>query len=58
MTEWFVSSAVLAALLIGADTAARLVVAPAELPIGILMALIGAPVFLWILLARRAVLEL
>ncbi|AOZ69144.1 iron ABC transporter [Rhodobacter xanthinilyticus] len=47
-----------AALLIGADTAARLVVAPAELPIGILMALIGAPVFLWILLARRAVLEL
>lgn len=47
-----------AALLIGADTVARLAVAPAELPIGIIMALIGAPVFLWILLARRAVLEI
>lgn len=46
-----------AALLIAADTASRLIVAPAELPIGILMALIGAPVFLWILLARRAVVE-
>lgn len=47
-----------AALLVAADTLARLVVAPAELPIGIIMALIGAPVFLWILLARRAVLEI
>lgn len=47
-----------AALLIGADTVSRLIVAPAELPIGILMALIGAPVFLWILLARRAMMEL
>ncbi|MBD3785343.1 MAG: iron ABC transporter permease [Sphingomonadales bacterium] len=46
-----------AALLVAADTVARLAVAPAELPIGIIMALIGAPVFLWILLARRAVLE-
>ncbi|TKD26223.1 iron ABC transporter permease [Rhodobacter capsulatus] len=47
-----------AALLIAADTVARLVVAPSELPIGIIMALIGAPVFLWILLARRAVVEI
>ncbi|SOB93695.1 FecCD family ABC transporter permease [Rhodobacter maris] len=46
-----------AALLVAADTIARLVVAPAELPIGIIMALIGAPVFLWILLARRGQLE-
>lgn len=44
-----------AVLLLGADTVSRLIVAPAELPIGILMALLGAPVFLWILLARRAV---
>lgn len=42
-----------AALLVGADLLARLVVAPAELPIGIVTALIGAPVFLWILLRRR-----
>ena len=47
-----------AALLIAADTVARLVVAPSELPIGIIMALIGAPVFLWILLARRATVEI
>lgn len=47
-----------AALLITADTVSRLVVAPAELPIGIIMSLIGAPVFLWILLARRAVTEI
>lgn len=47
-----------AALLIAADTFSRLVVSPAELPIGIIMALIGAPVFLWILLARRATMEI
>ncbi|WP_244631187.1 iron ABC transporter permease [Aureimonas sp. ME7] len=43
-----------AILLLLADMAARLLVAPAELPIGILTAAIGAPVFLWILLRRRA----
>lgn len=42
-----------AILLVTADMAARLLVAPAELPIGILTAAIGAPVFLWILLRRR-----
>ena len=41
-----------ATLLVLADTAARLLVAPAELPIGILTALLGAPVFLWILLRQ------
>ncbi|RIX98184.1 iron ABC transporter permease [Aureimonas flava] len=44
-----------ACLLLCADMIARLVVAPAELPIGILTAAIGAPVFLWILLHRRSV---
>lgn len=42
-----------AALLIAADLIARQVVAPAELPIGIVTAVIGAPVFLWILIRRR-----
>lgn len=42
-----------ATLLVLADLIARLVVAPAELPIGIVTAVIGAPVFLWILLRRR-----
>lgn len=41
-----------AVLLIGADLVARTAVAPAELPIGIVTALIGAPFFLWLLLHR------
>jgi iron complex transport system permease protein len=36
-----------------ADLAARTVVAPAELPIGIVTALAGAPFFLWLLLRER-----
>jgi iron complex transport system permease protein len=42
-----------ACLLIGADTLARTIVAPAELPIGIITAFAGAPFFLWILLRNR-----
>lgn len=41
------------ALLIGADVLARTIVAPAELPIGIVTALVGAPFFLWLLLRDR-----
>lgn len=40
-------------LLVAADMIARSLVAPAELPIGIITACLGAPVFLWILLRRR-----
>lgn len=39
-----------ALVLLLADTLARTAVAPAELPIGILTALLGAPVFLWIVM--------
>lgn len=39
-------------LLVTADLAARLVVLPAELPIGIVTALVGSPFFLWILQRR------
>ncbi|HET9902100.1 MAG TPA: iron chelate uptake ABC transporter family permease subunit [Xanthobacteraceae bacterium] len=42
-----------AALLLAADTVARIVAAPAELPIGIVTALVGAPFFLALLLRRR-----
>ncbi|MFW5883603.1 MAG: FecCD family ABC transporter permease [Verrucomicrobiota bacterium] len=42
-----------AALLLMADLVARTMVAPAELPIGILTALLGAPVFLFLLLQRK-----
>lgn len=47
-----------ASLLLGADLIARSVIAPAELPIGIVTAILGAPVFLWILLRRRGLVDL
>jgi iron complex transport system permease protein len=40
------------ALVVGADTIARSAFAPLQLPVGVLTALIGVPVFLW-LLGRR-----
>ena len=43
-----------ASLLLFADLAARLLLAPAELPIGIVTALLGAPFFLYLLLRGRA----
>jgi iron complex transport system permease protein len=39
-------------IMVGVDIIARLVIAPAELPIGIITAIVGAPVFLWILLTQ------
>ncbi|HWM82352.1 MAG TPA: iron ABC transporter permease [Pseudolabrys sp.] len=42
-----------AAMLLAADTAARTLVAPAELPIGIVTAIVGAPFFLGLLLRQR-----
>lgn len=42
-----------ATLTLAADTVARTIAAPAEMPIGILTALIGAPFFLGLLLAQR-----
>lgn len=47
-----------ASLLLLADAVSRTVVAPAELPIGIVTAVVGGPFFLWILLRRRGVLDL
>jgi iron complex transport system permease protein len=47
-----------ASALLLADAVARTVAAPAELPIGIVTALLGAPFFLWILLRNRNVLDL
>jgi len=43
-----------AILLVTADTFARTVAAPAELPIGIVTAIIGAPFFLFLLLKQRS----
>lgn len=47
-----------ASLLLGADMISRSIVAPAELPIGIVMAILGAPVFLYILLRRAGTMGL
>lgn len=41
-----------AALLLAADVLARVVMAPQEIPVGMIMALVGAPFFLWVM--RRA----
>jgi iron complex transport system permease protein len=40
-------------LLLAADTIARLVFAPAQLPVGIVTALVGVPVFLYLLSRER-----
>ena len=46
-------SALLGALLLLADTAARRIAAPLELPVGALTAVLGAPFFLWLLSRAR-----
>lgn len=48
------NSALLGAnLLLGADILARTLIAPAELPIGIITAMIGAPFFIWLLVKKN-----
>ena len=41
------------ALVVSADLLGRILLAPTEIPVGIVMALIGAPFFVWLLLRRR-----
>lgn len=47
-----ISALIGAGLLLSADVIARVIMAPAELPVGVITALAGAPFFLWVL--RRA----
>jgi iron complex transport system permease protein len=42
-----------AILLVAADALARVVITPAELPVGVVTALLGAPFFLWLLVVQR-----
>jgi iron complex transport system permease protein len=52
------ASALLGAiLLLLADTIARTIAAPAEMPVGVVTAVIGAPAFFWLLLSDREVLR-
>ncbi|MFI7346524.1 iron chelate uptake ABC transporter family permease subunit [Streptomyces sp. NPDC049936] len=54
--RWILTySAVLApAVVLVADVLGRLVVTPAELPVGVMMPIIGAPVLVWLVRGRRA----
>lgn len=47
-----------AALMMAADSVARIIAAPAEVPIGIITAVIGAPFFLYLLLRQRSLVAL
>ena len=47
-----------AIMLLLADAISRTIIAPAELPIGIITAVIGGPFFLWILMRNRALVDL
>ncbi len=54
--HWFLLPAAAgtgAVLMVIADTIARTVLAPSELPVGIVTALVGGPFFLWLLARRR-----
>jgi iron complex transport system permease protein len=42
-----------ASFLAAADTMARVVIAPVELPVGVIMAFVGAPFFLFLLVTRK-----
>lgn len=42
-----------AAFLIGCDVVARTVMAPIELPVGVITAIVGGPFFLWLLVRKR-----
>lgn len=51
-----VAAVVGAILVLIADSLARTLVSPAELPVGLVMSLIGGPFFLWLLIKQRRVL--
>ncbi|MEO8210248.1 MAG: iron ABC transporter permease [bacterium] len=43
-----------ALFLLISDTIARLIIAPAEIPVGIVTSFIGAPVFIWLILRKKS----
>jgi len=40
--------------LVFCDTIARLIIAPAEIPVGVITTLLGGPFFLWLLIRIRS----
>lgn len=58
-TGLLINSALLGGIiLLLADIVARTAIAPAEMPIGIITAIMGGPFFLWILMRNRAIVDL
>lgn len=57
--RWLLPGSALAGaiLLLLADTLARTVVIPAEMPVGLLTSLIGGPWFLWLILRQQRGME-
>ena len=53
--KWLIPGSALggACLLLLADTLARTLVAPTEIPVGLLTSLIGGPYFLWLILRHK-----
>ena len=54
--RWLVPASCLfgGSFLIVCDTIARLIIAPAEIPVGVITTLLGGPFFLWLLIRARA----
>lgn len=50
---WLGSALLGGSLLTVCDTVARSVIAPAEIPVGVITAMLGCPFFLWLLLQKR-----
>lgn len=57
--RWLLPNAALlgAVVLIAADMISRSIAAPAELPIGIVTAILGGPFFMWVLLSNKRVVD-
>ncbi|RLM27058.1 iron ABC transporter [Brenneria alni] len=53
--RWLIPGSVLggASLLLAADTLARTLLSPAEMPVGLLTSLIGGPYFLWLIVQHK-----
>jgi len=53
--RWLIPASLLfgGAFLIVCDTIARLIIAPAEIPVGVITTLLGGPFFLWLLIKLR-----
>ncbi|HET8807279.1 MAG TPA: iron ABC transporter permease [Methylophaga sp.] len=53
--QWLIPASMLfgGSFLIICDTLARIVIAPAELPVGVITTLLGGPFFLWLLLRNK-----